>query len=234
MHKAASLRRCRPRRTLLVAGLLLAGTGALLSASARGADTSWSTTRVEYGRASWYGPYFHGRTTASGERFRMGALTAAHRYAPLGTHAVVTNLHNGNTVRVRINDRGPYVRGRVVDVSYGAARSLGMVHRGVIPVKVEFLSGTEPAEETPLTVAIPEPPPTFVVQAGAFSDQERAALVQQALADYAPQVWTSAVQKGSTVLYRVRFGLFPNRDAAENLAREIEQYGFATSVVPLR
>lgn len=234
MHRASSLRRCRPRRTLLVAVLLLAGTGAFLSTAAQGADTSWST-RVQYGKASWYGSYFHGRSTASGERFHMHELTAAHRSAPLGTQAMVTNLNNGQSVRVRINDRGPYVRDRIVDLSLGAARRLGMVNGGVAPVKVEFLPATTWATtEEPLTVAMPEPPLTFVVQAGTFSDLQQAKLVQQALTDYAPQVWTSAAATDTDMLYRVRFGLFPNREVAEQAAREIAKYGFSTSVMPFR
>jgi rare lipoprotein A len=79
----------------------------------------------QVGIASWYGKQFHGRTTASGEDFDMFELTAAHRRLPLGTYLKVTNLHNGKSVIVRVNDRGPYIEGRIVDLSYCAARMLG-------------------------------------------------------------------------------------------------------------
>lgn len=86
--------------------------------------------------ASWYGPRFQGRTTASGERFDMNGLTAAHRTLPLGTQVRVRNLENGRSVVVRINDRGPYVKGRGIDLSYAAARELRMVEDGEAPVEI--------------------------------------------------------------------------------------------------
>ena len=92
---------------------------------------------VEHGRASWYGPGFHGRPTASGERFDQDALTAAHPGLPLGTVKVVTNVGNGRSVEVEINDRGPYVAGRIIDLSRAAADEIGMVEAGTAPVVVE-------------------------------------------------------------------------------------------------
>ncbi len=95
--------------------------------------------RGQEGLASWYGKKFHGRTTASGERYDMHALTAAHRTLPFGTRVRVTNLANGRRVVVRINDRGPFIRGRIIDLSYAAARQVGMVQAGVARVRVEVL-----------------------------------------------------------------------------------------------
>jgi rare lipoprotein A len=92
---------------------------------------------VQQGAASWYGPGFHGRTTASGERYNQHDLTAAHKKLPLGTKATVTNLKNGKTVEVEINDRGPYVRGRILDLSRAAAERLGMRNAGITPVRLE-------------------------------------------------------------------------------------------------
>ncbi len=86
--------------------------------------------------ASWYGPGFQGRRTASGERFQAQELTAAHRSLPLGSHVTVTNLANGKSVRVRITDRGPYVRGRSIDLSRAAARRVGLERRGVGRVRL--------------------------------------------------------------------------------------------------
>jgi rare lipoprotein A len=94
---------------------------------------------VRTAHASWYGPGFHGRKTASGERFDMDGLTAAHKTLPFGTKVRVTNPGTGQSVVVRINDRGPFVRGREIDVSRGAAKALGMLGSGVAQVRIEVL-----------------------------------------------------------------------------------------------
>jgi rare lipoprotein A len=92
----------------------------------------------QIGMASWYGKQFHGRTTANGEAFDMFELTAAHRRLPLGTYVKVTNLRNGKWIVVRINDRGPYVAGRIMDLSYGAARMLGF-YSGIERVRLDLV-----------------------------------------------------------------------------------------------
>ena len=91
------------------------------------------------GKASWYGRFHHGKRTASGEIFDMNALTAAHRTLPLGTRIRVTNLSNGKSVELRVNDRGPRLEGRIIDVSHGAAAALDAVADGVFPVEVVVL-----------------------------------------------------------------------------------------------
>lgn len=95
---------------------------------------------IQIGTASWYGPGFHGRETASGETFNQHALTAAHRTLPLGTTATVTNLETGQSVQVKINDRGPYVPGRHLDLSQAAAKRIGLIKKGVAKVKIEAKS----------------------------------------------------------------------------------------------
>lgn len=92
------------------------------------------------GIASWYGAYHHGRRTANGERYDMNALTAAHTTLPFGTLVEVTNLENGRRLTLRINDRGPFVRGRIIDVSRRAAERLGFLRRGVVPVRVRVIA----------------------------------------------------------------------------------------------
>jgi rare lipoprotein A len=94
---------------------------------------------LQMGKASWYGEAHHGKMTASGEVFDMHAFTAAHPTLPLGTRVLVTNLANGRAVEVRINDRGPVVRDRIIDLSYAAARALGAVGDGVFPVRIGVL-----------------------------------------------------------------------------------------------
>jgi rare lipoprotein A len=106
-----------------------------------------SKKKVIRGQASWYGPGFHGKKTASGEIFDQSRLTAAHKTLPLGTKAKVTNLENGNTVEVEINDRGPYVGQRVIDLSRAAANALGFVESGLTLVRIEPLYEEAGAEE---------------------------------------------------------------------------------------
>ena len=96
------------------------------------------------GVASWYGPGFHGRRSASGEVYNQNAMTAAHRNLPFGTNVQVTNLNNGRSVIVRITDRGPFVRGRVIDLSAAAARVLGVMQSGVAPVQLNVLDNSQP------------------------------------------------------------------------------------------
>jgi hypothetical protein len=110
------------------------------------AQVAPATGDAEDGIASWYGPGFHGKRTSSGERYDQYDLTAAHRTLPLGTWVVVTNRLNGRSVRVYVNDRGPYVDGRLIDLSYGAAHAIGMVGSGTVPVRIVVL-GSEPPSE---------------------------------------------------------------------------------------
>ena len=102
---------------------------------------------VETGLASWYGRQHHGKLTASGEVFNQEKFTAAHRTFPWGSRVRVTNLANGKAVEVQINDRGPFTKGRIIDVSRAAARALGMIESGTATVRVELLSGSEKPDE---------------------------------------------------------------------------------------
>jgi rare lipoprotein A len=134
-HDAAS-RGAAPRRALLAAGLLaLAATPAFAGQAKIQGE----------GIASFYGREHHGGPTASGERFNMNAMTAAHRTAPLGSRLKVTNLRNGKSVVVRINDRGPYIKGRVIDLSRGAADVLGFTGAGLTRVALEPADAGTPA-----------------------------------------------------------------------------------------
>lgn len=90
--------------------------------------------------ASWYGPGYHGRTTANGEKYNMYGISAAHKTLPFGTKLLVTNPQNGRQVKLKINDRGPYIEGRSLDLSYGAAERLGMVRQGVVSLLVKIIS----------------------------------------------------------------------------------------------
>ncbi len=109
----------------------------IVSRDAEPSMTTVSFNQMGVMTASWYGPRFHGKTTANGEQYNQMAFTAAHKSLSFGTILQVTNLRNGKSVIVRINDRGPYIEGRELDLSKGTALALGMMRRGVVKVKVE-------------------------------------------------------------------------------------------------
>jgi len=119
--------------------VMLFGLGACFSSGGGDSPTGAQVAHSQVGLASWYGRPFHGRTTASGERYDMHALTAAHRTLAFGTRVRVVNLKNGKSVVVRINDRGPFVKGRIVDVSRRAADQLAFRQDGITKVRVEVL-----------------------------------------------------------------------------------------------
>ncbi len=122
---------------------------------------------VEQGVASWYGPDFHGKRTATGETYDMHAMTGAHPTLPLPAWVRVTNLQNGRSVVLRLNDRGPFSRNRIIDVSRAAAEQLGMIQSGTAMVEVRSLAAGEPAPATPAVAR-------FFAQAGAFAEQKNA------------------------------------------------------------
>ncbi len=122
-----------PFISVFVLATMLAGCGCLGSGASR-------KGRSQVGIASWYGEEFHGRPTSSGEIFDMYKLTAAHKELPLGTRVLVTNLKNRKRVVVKINDRGPFVQGRIIDLSYGAAKKIGMLADGVVKVRIEVVN----------------------------------------------------------------------------------------------
>ena len=138
---------------LLVASLVCGGPPVASALARPGADgrplalagtRPLPSSRVHRGMASWYGKRWQGRRTASGARYDRHQLTAAHRTAPFGTQALVTNLANGRVVRVRITDRGPHTRQRILDLSYAAARQLAMLQTGTARVQVEWLTAAPP------------------------------------------------------------------------------------------
>jgi len=175
---------------------------------------------VQTGIASWYGPGFYGNRTSSGEIYDERDLTAAHRTLPLGTRAAVTNLENGRTVEVRINDRGPFVDGRILDLSYAAARSLGMIEPGTVPVRIEVLQSPSGALRA-----------AYAVQVGAFADPANALELQRWLRRRFPNVYTTSFQAGDRQYYRVRIGRYGRREAAESQARAVAALGLPVIVV---
>jgi rare lipoprotein A len=178
---------------------------------------------AETGLASWYGPDFHGRRTSSGEVFDMHQLTAAHRELPLGTWIVVTNLDNGRAVEVRVNDRGPFVPERIVDVSYAAAGVLGMRGPGVVPVRlvVSHLEGS----------AASASPVRFTVQVGSFTSEENARRLERWLSSSRADVEIARRTIGGDTFYRVRVGNFTTRGEAQNAARTLAGHGLQVIIM---
>ena len=186
----------------------------------------------ETGAASWYGHPYHGRRTASGEVYDMNDLTAAHRSLPLGTRLVVTNLDTGQSVEVRVNDRGPLVEDRILDLSYAAARVIGADRLGVIPVRLRILalaSAVTPAGRASSPSA--RPAGGFAVQVGAFASRARAESLREAVTlDGDVATITEAEVWGDT-FFRVRMGPYPDLETARAAAQRLAGRGHRAVVV---
>src|SRR5512135_2346601 len=170
---------------------------------------------VETGVASWYGGEFHGRLTSNREIYDMNDMTAAHPRLPFGTMVMVTNLDNERSAVVRINDRGPFVKNRIIDLSYAAARVLGMVGPGTARVRVEVLAGNPGGA----------PAASFFVQVGSFAAQENAYTLKRQLEARYEGVVVSVFRTEAAMYYRVRVRA-ADRDAAMAVARRLADEGF--------
>ena len=174
---------------------------------------------IQTGTASWYGEDFHGRRTSSREIYDMNDLTAAHNTLPLGTFVAVTNLNNGQSVVVRINDRGPFVKNRVIDLSYAAARAIDMIGTGTAPVRIEVLADISP----PLAGL------RFSVQTGSFIQRSNAEAMRKDLARQFADVHVSTFETARQVYYRVRIRA-KDRETAEMLARRLMERSYTAIV----
>ena len=177
---------------------------------------------VEQGAASWYGYPYHGRRTASGEVYDMEQLTAAHRTLPFGVWVEVLNLSNDRTVQVRINDRGPFVDGRIVDLSRAAAREIEMIGPGIAQVRLVVIAPPAAVPEAEL----------YAVQVGAFLNRDNAERLSMSLRLRYPEC--SVVQRdSSSPPWRVLVGREPSPEAAAVLAGELRREFRAAFVVRL-
>jgi rare lipoprotein A len=183
----------------------------------------------ERGIASWYGPDFHGGTTSSGERYDMYAMTAAHKSLPLPSYVRVTNLANGRSVVVRVNDRGPFKKGRIIDLSYVAAARLDMIRDGTATVEVVSIGpGSAPP---PVTAA---PAARLYAQAGAFADERNARqLAERLQAAGITDVSMDAVRSSGRDLYRVRVGPLASVAAYDALLARLRSAGFDNVMLAL-
>jgi rare lipoprotein A len=179
---------------------------------------------IEEGNASWYGVPFNGRRSSNGETYDMYKLTAAHRTLPFDTMVRVTNLNNGKFAVVRITDRGPFVGNRIIDLSFAAAQQIESIGPGVVPIKLEVISGT-----ADLTAGF------FTVQVGAFRDRDNAERLREKLnaSSYSP-VYIQPYEAPEGTFYRVRVGKISGQDAAQQYASRLQAHdGFSAFVVRL-
>ena len=191
---------------------------------------------VERGVASWYGKKFHGRPTSSFEPYDMYAFTAAHKTLPLPTYVRVTNLENQRSVVLRVNDRGPFVSDRLIDLSYAAAMRLGVIDRGTATVEVRALEPgdpdhpgiPEPGPESVVTAPTAPMPPRVWLQLGSFSDRRNAERLQRQLQHRfsAPVLIQDAKLKGRH-LFRVRMGPWEHASEAVAMEQQVRDGGFA-------
>jgi rare lipoprotein A len=193
----------------------------------------------ERGVASWYGPGFHKVRTSTGEAYDMYAMTAAHKTLPLPAYVRVTNLQNGRSVVVRVNDRGPFVGNRIIDLSYTAAAKLDMLRNGTAMVEVRTIDPAAPVPAEPVLAASVAPPTpaasaALFVQAGAFSDPANARRMAEKLRDGSyGTVFVRDDQIAGRRMYRVRIG--PVRDVAEfdRVVAALEQAGISDAHLAL-
>jgi rare lipoprotein A len=177
------------------------------------------------GIASWYGPGFHGKATASGVVYDQNDLTAAHQTLPLGTRVMVTNLETGSSTEVTINDRGPFAKGRIIDLSFAAGKALGMIGPGTIPVRIEVVdSGSHKIQAIRGSL-------DYTLQLGSFSQLENAQKLRDRLATVHNEVAIAPLQLKDATYYRVQLGTFSDRNTAEEKARQLAQAGFPAIVM---
>lgn len=184
------------------------------------------------GIASWYGRKFHGRKTSNGEIYDMYALTAAHKTLPLGVYVRVTHLQNGRSVVVRVNDRGPFVAGRIIDLSYAAANRLGMADAGTAKVQVQAL-GYRQSDQGVVTYRQPSSYDigSFAVQIGAFSVRENAYRLAGQMRSRYGKAEVQAAQVNGQQMYRVRVGHYRSLERAKQAAQDFSLSGFGGSFV---
>jgi rare lipoprotein A len=182
---------------------------------------------VQVGLASWYGPGFHGKRTASGEVYDQHALTAAHRTLPLGSQVRVTSLTNGRSVDVRINDRGPFAGHRAIDLSKAAAQQLHMIGPGTMRVRVELVgSGMSLGVDRERLLNA-----QYVVQIGTFGDAARARALRDALATRFPEAHLSPLVTSAGRYVRVRLGPYDTRRTADARAAVVDRLGYPSVVM---
>ena len=185
------------------------------------------------GLASWYGKDFHGKKTSNGEIYNMYAMTAAHKTLPLGTYVRVHHLRNNRSVEVRINDRGPFVRGRIIDLSYTAAKDLGVVGPGTAEVEVVALGMLKTTDGGTSRSFVPADyySGNFTFQVGAFLNHDNAKRLKRKLNEKYRNAHITTYDNGMDIYYRVRVGKAADLKQAEKFERYLIQNGFPDAFI---
>jgi rare lipoprotein A len=190
---------------------------------------------VQTGIASWYGKGFHGRKTSSGEKYDMYAMTAAHKTLPLGIYVTVHNTKNRRDIVVRVNDRGPFVKGRVIDLSFAAAKKLGIDVSGTAFVRVEALGYRQNDAGGKTKREYTEPPSydigNYTVQVGAFRDIRNANRLSEEMRKVHGFADIQATNLNGNLFYRVYVGRYSSLEAAETAERTFMEIGYSGSFV---
>jgi rare lipoprotein A len=180
-----------------------------------------------YAVASWYGPGFHGKQTSSGEIYDMYALTCAHKDYPFGTRLKVTNPANSRSAECVVNDRGPFTRGRDIDLSYAAAREIGIIGSGFARVLLEP-NGRDHSYVRPVKVRVQEKTGPFAIQVGAFTEAASAVRMKTGLMHKFPNSYIQETEVKGLSYYRVRVGDFKDYQGALSAAEELRREGYDT------
>jgi len=175
--------------------------------------------------ASWYGPKFHGRPTASGEIFDMYAMTCAHKEYPFGTRLKVTNMENNRSAECVVNDRGPFVKGRDIDLSYAVANEIGVIGPGMTSVLLET-KGRDDSYIRPVKVQTSEMKGPFAIQVGAFTESINAIQLKVALRQKYANVYVQETEVNGENYYRVRVGNYQDYNTALSVAEKLGQEGY--------
>lgn len=203
------------RSAILMLSLLLLFFVASCASISQG-PRAWEDPSGERGLASWYGHPYHGRRTSNGEVYDMHQLTAAHREIPLGSWVEVVNLNNGRSLTVRVNDRGPFVDGRIIDLSYASAQLLGVVGPGTAPVRVRLM---QPPPQAP-------GPARYSVQVASFVAEPNALALKTELEQKVSGVYLVKAAIDGEIYHRVRVGQFASHAEAKTAAERLASLGY--------
>jgi rare lipoprotein A len=203
---------------LFRSGFLVSSCGITRKSTSTSLSSYDNAKPIESGVSSWYGPNFHGKLTANGEKYDMDGVTAAHRTLPFGSIVLVENLDNGKTVQVRINDRGPYAKNRIIDLSRGAAEKIDMIGPGTARVRLYLLEGDlQKSRVTNLKV------PNYTVQLGSYKSKPDA----EAQAKKVKNGHVEKVIVHNETYYRVYAGSFTDAKEAQKEMKRLNRMGFA-------